>query len=106
MSAFPPPSPSDMSMSAAPQPSPQLHPPVQMLDCIVGYWTSCAVLVAARLKIADLLRDGPRTAEQLASAAGAKTSSLARVLRMLASSGIFRETADGRFENTPLSETL
>jgi hypothetical protein len=31
---------------------------------------------------------------------------LHRVLRMLASSGIFREAADGRFENTPLSETL
>ena len=40
------------------------------------------------------------------AATGSHASSLYRLLRMLAASGVFRECADGRFENTRLSETL
>ena len=82
------------------------QPAAVMLDRIVGYWVSCAVHVAAKLGIADQLSDGPRTVEELASATGSHASSLFRLLRMLAASGVFRECADGRFENTRLSETL
>jgi predicted O-methyltransferase YrrM len=77
-----------------------------MLGRITGYWISCGVHVASRLSVADHLAKGPRTLAELAKACGAHAPTLHRLLRMLASHGIFREADDGRFENTPLSETL
>lgn len=62
--------------------------------------------VAARLGIADLLADGPRTSEELAAAAGAHAPSLHRVLRALASIGIVREDTRGRFHRTYFSDLL
>jgi hypothetical protein len=82
------------------------QPEAAMLDLIVGYWVSCAVHVAAKLGLADQLSGGPRTVEELATGTGSQASSLYRLLRMLAASGVFRECADGRFENTELSKTL
>ncbi len=88
----------------------QMNPtrPVQadMLDLITSYWLSCAVHVAARLSIADHLKDGPKRVEDLAVASKSHAPTLFRLLRMLAGSGVFRERADGRFENSPLSDTL
>jgi len=78
----------------------------QMNQLIRGYWTTQAIYVAAELRIADLLANGPRHPEDLAKEAGVKGHMLYRVLRALASSGIFAETSDGRFELTPLAETL
>jgi len=84
----------------------QLSPQGRMLDLIVGYWVSCGVHAAARLSIADHLAEGPKSAEELAKAAGAHAPSLLRLLRMLAGAGVFRQRADGRWDQTPLSETL
>lgn len=81
-------------------------PPLQMLDLITGYWLSCGVHVAARLSIADHLAKGPRSSAELAKASGAHAPTLYRLLRMLASRGVFREREDRRFENSPLSEML
>jgi SAM-dependent methyltransferase len=65
-----------------------------------------AVHVAAKLGIPDLVAKGPQTSEELAQTAKAHGPSLRRILRALASLGVFAETADGRFEHTALSETL
>jgi len=81
-------------------------PPVQMLNMITGFWTSCCIYNATRLNIADLLATGPKSVEQLAKASGSHAPSLYRLLRALASSGIFNENEKGDFSNTPLSETL
>jgi hypothetical protein len=78
----------------------------QMTHLIYGYMTSQAIAVAAKLGIADLLKEEPKTAEQLTSDTKAHTASLNRLLRMLTSVGIFAEDADGRFRQTPLSEFL
>jgi len=78
----------------------------QMNQLIRGYWTTQAIFVAAELQIADLLSDGPKLPEELAQAAGANSDMLYRVLRALASVGIFTENNDGRFALTPLGETL
>lgn len=78
----------------------------QMSHLIYGYMTSQAIAVAAKLGIADLLKEEPRTAEELANATKAHTPSLTRLLRMLTSVGVFAEDADGRFRQTPLSEFL
>lgn len=72
----------------------------------MGFMISQAVYVAAKLDIADLVGDAPRTATELAGAAGANEDGLYRVLRMLAGHGIFVEHADGSFENSELSELL
>lgn len=61
---------------------------------------------AAKLGIADLLRDGPQHPEALARLAGAHPSALVRVLRLLASHGLFAEDADGRFSLTPAATLL
>src|SRR5690349_14025056 len=83
------------------------HPSPQdrMLQTLLGFWTSQAVYAAATLGLADHLHDRPCTAEELAGLTGTHAPSLARLLKALASAGIFRETK-GRFTLTPLGETL
>jgi len=71
-----------------------------------GMMTSILVCMAGELGIADHLKDGPRTVEELAQGTGTDAPSLFRVLRALASLGIFAERNDGRFELTPLAEYL
>jgi hypothetical protein len=78
----------------------------QLGQWLTGNWKTQAIYVAAKLGIADLLADGPRTAAELAELAPAHAPSLYRVLRALASIGIFAEDADGRFALTPLAEPL
>jgi hypothetical protein len=73
---------------------------------INGFWISQALYVAATLGLADLLRDRRQTADELASAVSAHAPSLYRLLRVLASVGVFAEDADGRFGLTPLAEYL
>jgi hypothetical protein len=81
-------------------------PALALLQQALGFWVSRAICVVARLGIADFLKDGPLDTETLAAAAGAHAPSLYRVLRTLASSGIFAEGEDGRFGLTPRAEPL
>lgn len=79
----------------------------QQLDqMITGYWTSQAIYAAAKLGIADLLVDNPQTAAQLASATDTNAGALYRVLRALASIGIFEENEQQEFALTPMAEYL
>lgn len=71
-----------------------------------GYQVSQAIHVVATLGIADLLEDGPRSTDELAEATGTHASALYRILRALASIGVFAEQTDGRFGLTPLAEYL
>ncbi len=81
--------------------------PHQQLDqMITGYWTSQAIYAAAKLGIADLLTAGPQTAEQLATATDTNAGALYRLLRALASVGIFAENEHHEFTITPLAEFL
>ncbi|MBI2755823.1 MAG: methyltransferase [Chloroflexi bacterium] len=64
------------------------------------------LVVATELGIADLLADGPQSAESLAATTGTHPRSLYRLLRTLASHGVFSERDDSRFELTPLAELL
>jgi hypothetical protein len=77
-----------------------------MLNLTIGHWVARLTYVAAKLNLADLLKAGPRTAAQLANAAGVRAPELFRVLRALASVGVFAETTGGRFKLTPLGATL
>ena len=80
--------------------------PAVMLNLTIGHWVARLIHVAAKLKLADLLENAPRTVEDLATAAGVQAPALYRVLRALASVGVFAETKGGRFKLTPLAATL
>lgn len=78
----------------------------KMFELLSGYWLACSIYAAAKLNIADLLADGPKSTEALALDTQSHAPSLYRLLRALASEGIFRETEDGAFELTPLATVL
>jgi len=71
-------------------------PPAALLQMMTGYWVSQALYVAAKLGVADLLIDGPRSIEHLAVASQAHPASLRRVLRALASVGGFHRNEPWR----------
>lgn len=73
---------------------------------VEGYQVSQALHVAATLGIADLLVGGARASDELAKATGTHATSLYRLMRALASVGVFRELDERRFELTPLGEHL
>jgi SAM-dependent methyltransferase len=77
-----------------------------MLQMMTGYWVSQAIYVAARLGVADLLADGPLSSDELAVATATHAPSLYRVLRALASVGVFREVPPRHFALTPLAALL
>ncbi|MBA3868619.1 MAG: methyltransferase [Anaerolineae bacterium] len=84
----------------------ELPPQVALVQMMTGYWISQSVYVAAKLGIADLLRDGPRTSEEIAAACQAHPASLYRLLRALASVGVFAEVDSTRFGLTPTADLL
>ena len=73
---------------------------------MLGSLASQSLYVAAKLGIADLLADGPKRVDELATAADADAPSLYRVLRALASLGVFAEQDDRTFAMTPAAEAL
>ena len=85
---------------------PEQEPAAALRQLVHGYRVSQAIHVAATLGLADLMRDGARGSDELAAATGAHPLALYRVLRALASVGVFREEADRRFALTPLGDCL
>jgi hypothetical protein len=83
-----------------------LPPGYALYQMAMGYFVPRALALAAKLGLADLLRDGPRSAPDLAAATQTHAPSLARVVRLLASAGVFAELPDGTFTLTPLGELL
>jgi hypothetical protein len=81
-------------------------PHAAMMDVIVGAWTAQAITAAADLGVADALAKGPLTIDELAAAVDANPDTLGRLLRALISRGIFRQRRDGRYDLTPLADTL
>jgi ubiquinone/menaquinone biosynthesis C-methylase UbiE len=77
-----------------------------VLQVLSGFWSARAVYIAAKLGLADLLQEGPKTAAELALLTGTHAPSLYRVLRALASIGWLEEGAGGRFGPTALTSGL
>jgi hypothetical protein len=78
----------------------------QVMQIASSRYLAKPLYVAAKLGIADLLVAGPQGVEDLARRTGTHAPTLFRVLRCLASVGIFRETAGRAFELTPAAQTL
>jgi SAM-dependent methyltransferase len=77
-----------------------------MIQLACGDILSRTLYIAAELGVADLLASGPRTSADIANVTGVHPPSLHRVLRTLASVGVFLEGEGPEFRLTPLGETL
>jgi hypothetical protein len=78
----------------------------RLADLLIGAKIAIALRAMAEYKIADKLATGPESIEVLAQDAALDDDVLRRVLRSLAQYGVFRETPDGRFENSDISEYM
>ena len=78
--------------------------PVRQL--IMGFRVTQMMYVAARLNLANHLAKKPQTARELASVVSAEPRALYRLLRALASVGVFSEANGGLFEMTPAAGLL
>ena len=74
--------------------SKELPPPAQLIIFIVGKWISKPIYVAAELSIADMLAGGSKTIQELAQLSQSHAPSLYRMMRALASVGIFTVTEE------------
>ena len=71
-----------------------------------GYMVWRAIYAAAALGIADVLKEGPMDTKDIAAAVGANPDALYRLLRALASVGVFTEIKESQFALTPLAACL
>ncbi len=92
-----------------PQPAqsgPSMPPEAMFMQLSMGFFISQAIYAATELNIADHLANGPKPVSELANSSGSHQRSLYRLLRTLASVGVFAERDDRHFENTPMSAML
>lgn len=85
---------------------PSERPELAIRRLVNGYQMTQAISVAATLGLADLMTDSPQTSEDLAAKAGVHADALYRLLRALASIGLFHEEPDRRFRLTELGGAL
>lgn len=82
------------------------QPSIELMRLINGYQVSQALHVAAILGLADQLKEGPKSYDAVAKACGADPTSLYRLLRALATVGVFHETDNKEFSLTQLGHCL
>jgi hypothetical protein len=80
--------------------------PIAIAELLLGAWVSQAIQAAVKLGIADALAEGPLPLDDLADRAGADPDAVSRLMRALVSRGIFVQHRDGRYDLTPLADTL
>ena len=84
----------------------ELSPEAVLWNLERGALATKALGVAADLGVADVLASGPRRVDDLAKEVGADADVLHRLLRALASDGVFAEEDTGVFANTEASDLL
>lgn len=96
------------STTSQPVPVPPNGQPAEavLTQILMGSLASQALYVAAKLGVADLIVDGPKPVDELAVATDTDAPSLYRVLRALASIGVFEEHDNKVFALTPTAEPL
>lgn len=83
-----------------------VSPEARLWDLMRGVLATKAFGIASDLGVADALAGGPRAVTELAEEVGADADTLQRILRALASDGVFAEDEPGVFRNTEPSEFL
>lgn len=81
-------------------------PQPQLMRILQAALLTQAVAVAAELGLADLVEAGPRTVKDLAAQTDTDADALYRLLRALASEGVFSEVEPRVFTTTPLAGAL
>lgn len=89
-----------------PPPSSPLSPPAMAAWLSMAYRGSQTVIAATRLNVPDALGKGPRTSAEVAQATATRPEMMHRLLRALAAFGVVRDLGDGRFELTPIGDSL
>ena len=82
------------------------QPQAQLIQMATAHWVSRLLYVAAQMNLTDLLAEGPKTAEELARSTATDAPALYRVMRTLASLGLFKEDLSHRFSLAPLGEAM
>lgn len=81
-------------------------PPFRVIQLGCAFWHSRALFVAAELGVADVLGDEQKSSQQIAEVLDLNADYLYRLLRLLASIGVFEESAEKFFRNNRLSDCL
>jgi SAM-dependent methyltransferase len=79
---------------------------LRLFDLIQSHRVTAVIYVAARLGIAELLRDGPRPLGELAKATGADERSLGRLLTALSTIGLCKGTGEDSYALTEMGAGL
>lgn len=85
---------------------PQAQDAERLIQLATGLIFTAALQPIVRLKIADLLADGPLPASELAARSATNEDALYRVMRLLASVGVFAELPGKMFALTPMSQLM
>jgi len=83
-----------------------LPPQWILFQLVTGHYISRAIYAAAKLGIADLLKDGPLHYTELAEGCGAHPPALYRLMLLLATAGVLEQKEAGCFRLTPVGEYL
>jgi hypothetical protein len=84
-----------------------MQPPgPSVLDLITSGWVAQGVYTVTKLGIIEALRDGPRSADAIAESVGADPDAVYRLMRMLASRGVFTSQPNRRFALAPMGQAL
>jgi hypothetical protein len=84
----------------------ELPPPMVFMQLLFGKQLTYSLSGVARLGVADHMDKTARPIEELAAKVGAHAPSLYRVMRLLASLGVFKEGPARHFALTPVGELL
>jgi len=87
-------------------PMPSTKPILKLLDLIQSHRVTAVIYVAAKLGIAELLRDGPQTLDELAKATAADKDALGRLLTALSTLGICTLAGEDRYALTEMGAGL
>jgi len=80
--------------------------PPALFQMATGYWLSQAIYVAAKLGLADLLKDAPKSCSAMAAATGADRQSLFRLMRALSTAGVFAHVQNDSFSLSSAGDRL
>jgi predicted transcriptional regulator len=79
---------------------------MKLVEVAMAYQRSRVLCAAARLGVADALKEGERSVQEIARWCAAETASLHRLLRTLAAMGVVAQSQPDRFILTNLGEHL
>jgi len=71
-----------------------------------GFWIAKAISVACELNLAEIIDKEEKTVEEIAKQSNTDASALYRLMRALASEGVFKETKPKTFKNNKFSNAL